>query len=183
MKNFEPIYKKGKQLNVVPYTEPLAYLVRKFGNGHGKNLLEVGCGAGNNLIFAKWMLGFNCTGIDISGTAIDEAIKRSESKRLYINFFECDISRPGSKFDAVIDRACLQHNSKEDRKRIVRNIYSLLKPKGVFYSSMDLSLISPKEMDALYSDFYIEEKTLNNHIDWKNKKEIVNVMHYYMVKP
>ena len=39
-------------------------------------------------------------------------------------------------FDVVIDRAAIQHNTYKNAKQIVSEVYRVLKPKGLFYSSL-----------------------------------------------
>ena len=66
------IYAKGMQLNDWPYSEVVSDIMKLTSGKDRRQLriLEIGCGACNNLWFAA-EVGFQVSGIDISKTAIE----------------------------------------------------------------------------------------------------------------
>lgn len=99
------------------------------------NLLEVGCGAGNlSIYFAE--KGYNCTGIDISETAINWAKEKAQEKSLEIEFVKGDVTNlsflGNERFDIVIDGRCLHCIIGEDRKKFYQQIKNVMKENGRF---------------------------------------------------
>ncbi|MEI6886963.1 MAG: class I SAM-dependent methyltransferase [bacterium] len=98
-----------------------------------KNILELGCGDGKlAILLAKE--GFNVTGIDISKTAIDWAMKRSESIITPIDFRVADVlNLPFKKnnFDLVIDSFCLHCIIGNDRNDFFSEVKRVLKDEGL----------------------------------------------------
>ncbi|KKK51244.1 hypothetical protein LCGC14_3116890 [marine sediment metagenome] len=94
----------------------------------------------NNIIFAKWALGFDVYGVDMSETAIDFAKNRFDIAGLeYKSLQERDIRKlkfNNDFFDAVIDRTAIQHNTFKEAKQIASEVHRVLKPKGHFYSCL-----------------------------------------------
>lgn len=138
---WESIYRGGENIALAPYTEVFSFLARHYGDdARGKKLLEVGCGVGNNLVFARWQFGFDVYGIDRSPTAIALAKKRFEKHDLRFEALEqgdvISLNFDDDYFDVVIDRAAIQHNIFENARRIVSEIHRVLKPSGLFYSSL-----------------------------------------------
>ena len=133
---WESIYENQKQINKVPQSELFTFLLTHFsGETEKKELLEIGCGVGNNLLFAAFRLGMKVTGIDYSSKAIEMA------KEVFLNYsiphedlLPMDASSmtfEDDTFDSVIDRAALQHNRFETSKTIVNEVHRVLKKGGV----------------------------------------------------
>ena len=138
---WENLYRQGEQHNIAPYTEIFSFLARNFGtDARGKKLLEIGCGVGNNLVFAKWALGFEVYGVDQSETAIDLARQRFGKNNLpFEHLATGDVTTldfANEFFEVVIDRAAIQHNTYQEAKAIISQVYRVLKPGGLFYTSM-----------------------------------------------
>ena len=65
------VYTDGEQLNEFPFMDLVSFYFNHFKNNTTKlNILEVGCGAGNNLEFLA-NLGHNVFGIDASEKIIE----------------------------------------------------------------------------------------------------------------
>lgn len=100
-------------------------------NGYkGKTLLEVGCGAGIDLIrFAR--AGANVTGIDLSKTAVELAQANIRLHGLQADLRvmngEC-MEFPENTFDVVYAHGVLQYTS--DPGKMLREIHRVLKPGG-----------------------------------------------------
>nr|MDC2855936.1 class I SAM-dependent methyltransferase [Ningiella sp. W23] len=85
---WEDIYSKGNHLNLYPFDAVVSFLFNKQLRNiprSQQNVIEVGCGAGNNLWFAA-REGFNVSGIDASTSAINFAKHRFKQEKLLGNF-------------------------------------------------------------------------------------------------
>jgi ubiquinone/menaquinone biosynthesis C-methylase UbiE len=112
--------------------EKLDYLplLVDFSTFQGKKMLEVGCGAGIDLVrFAR--AGTNIVGIDLSMTAIDLARKNIEQNGLRAELSVMNgesMQFPDASFDAVYAHGVLQYTA--DTDKMVAEIYRVLKPGG-----------------------------------------------------
>jgi ubiquinone/menaquinone biosynthesis C-methylase UbiE len=120
-----------QQLDEYRYNK-LNYLTRvvDFAAYRGKNLLEVGCGAGIDLVrFARE--GANVTGIDLSETAIDLALKNFKRSKqnadLRVMNGEC-MQFEDNSFDVVYAHGVLQYTA--DSAKMINEIYRVLRPGG-----------------------------------------------------
>ncbi len=129
----EPVGTPGffRQLDEYRY-DKLNYLPRlvDFSSYRGKHLLEVGCGAGIDLVrFGR--AGARITGIDLSRTAIDLARKNVEQHGLNADLRvmngEC-MEFPDNSFDVVFAHGVLQYTA--DTAKMMAEIYRVLKPGG-----------------------------------------------------
>jgi SAM-dependent methyltransferase len=135
------IYSQGKHLNRYPYGE----LVSLFFNARADlktaqigpmSLLELGCGAGNNLWFFAEN-GLDCVGIDASETACDLSRQRLAERGvggriLCMNFDQLD-ALDGS-FDFIVDRAATYCADFPTRQRWWKAALARLKPGGIVIS-------------------------------------------------
>jgi ubiquinone/menaquinone biosynthesis C-methylase UbiE len=132
------IYSKGNHLNRWPYDEVVSGLLRTTSgrNRSEVSVMEIGCGAGNNI----WFLaaeGFQTHGLDISSTAIDHARRRLHSVGLQAEFKVGDIAElpwTDGMFDYVIDRGALTHNTHVEIGKSLKEVRRVLKPMGVLMS-------------------------------------------------
>lgn len=120
-----------QQLDEYRY-DKLNYLPRlvDFDAYKGKNLLEVGCGAGIDLVrFARG--GAIITGIDLSKTAIDLARKNIEQSGqradLHVMNGEC-MQFADNSFDVAYAHGVLQYTA--DTGKMIAEIHRVLKPGG-----------------------------------------------------
>jgi SAM-dependent methyltransferase len=98
---------------------------------HEVRVLEVGCGAGNNLWFLS-REGFACYGTDRAISAIKYAKARcGPSCDLRVAEFP-DIPFAGVEFDLVFDRAAICYTSFETAKQMIDNIKHSLRTGGRF---------------------------------------------------
>lgn len=120
-----------RQLEQYRY-DKLNYLPRlvDFSSYDGKSLLEVGCGAGIDLVhFAR--AGATVTGIDLSTTAIDLARRNIEQNGLNADLRVMNgesMQFPDDNFDVVYAHGVLQYTA--DAEKMVAEIYRVLKPSG-----------------------------------------------------
>jgi ubiquinone/menaquinone biosynthesis C-methylase UbiE len=112
--------------------EKLDYLKELLNSGgqQGKLILEIGCGAGIDLVcLAK--SGAFVYGIDFSSIAIKLAKKNCEQNGLRANVLLMDGETLGfndNTFDTVYAHGVLQYTA--DDKRMIAEIYRVLKPNG-----------------------------------------------------
>jgi len=112
--------------------DKLNYLPRlvDFSSYLGKNLLEVGCGVGIDLVrFA--CAGAIVTGIDLSTIVIELAEKNFEQNRLSADLRVMNgesMQFPDNSFDVVYAHGVLQYTA--DAKKMVTEIYRVLRPGG-----------------------------------------------------
>jgi SAM-dependent methyltransferase len=96
-------------------------------------VLEIGVGLGWFLIYCN-RKGIKCRGIEISPQLVSSAREMAckygvEPEILLGNIEDCDIGV--AENDIIIAHSVFEHV--EDWKRGIRNVYSALKPGGVFY--------------------------------------------------
>ncbi|EPY2277516.1 class I SAM-dependent methyltransferase [Clostridium sporogenes] len=137
-KVWEKIYNEGNQLNRYPYDSVVTFIYKNYPRDVEKKnikILEVGCGAGNNLWFAA-REGFNVTGVDISKSAIDYAKRRFNDENLLGNFIVGNFNKlpfNSETFDLVIDRAALTYLNLYECKTAIDEINRVLKFGGKLF--------------------------------------------------
>jgi SAM-dependent methyltransferase len=120
-----------RQLDEYRY-DKLNYLPRlvDFNAYRGRTLLEVGCGAGVDLVrFAR--AGAITTGVDLSRTAIDLARQNMAQNGLSANLQIMDgeaLQFAGDTFDVVYAHGVLQYTS--NTEKMISEIHRVLKPGG-----------------------------------------------------
>ncbi len=146
MKTFDPIwndiYDKGHQLNKYPYSSIVSFLFSEAkplqSDGSQTKLLEIGCGAGNNLWFAA-REGFDVTGLDASQSALDFAQKRFKEDGLQGKFDFGDFTElpyEDQKFDIAFERAALCQTPKPLARKAIKEISRVLRPGAIFYAEI-----------------------------------------------
>jgi ubiquinone/menaquinone biosynthesis C-methylase UbiE len=130
-----PVGSEGFFQDLADYRfEKLHYLPKivNFNGYGGKRILEIGCGAGIDLIrFAAG--GAETTGIDLSSTAIDLARQYFKYKNLKADLRVMDgesMEFKDASFDLVYAHGVLQYTA--DANRMVAEAYRVLKPGGEF---------------------------------------------------
>jgi len=165
---WEENYRKGNALNKYPYGELVSVFFNslKYLTTPAENILEVGCGAGNNLWFMG-ELGFNVYGIDGSETVVKKAKKacqlRGVTADIRHGYFE-DLPFEDETMDIVIDRESLYCGTKEAIGKSLQEVNRVLKTGGVFITfrfndkNPTLELLS----DSIISGDKLEEGTYTN---------------------
>jgi SAM-dependent methyltransferase len=99
--------------------------------------IELGCGAGNYVIFMAQQ-GFDITGVDISGAAIEIAKKSASEKGVTCTFIEADVlgdmPEIWDPFEFAYDWELLHHIFPGDREKYLKNVHRFLKPGGRYLS-------------------------------------------------
>jgi len=100
------------------------------------HILDLGCGHGKDIgIFLEQ--NYIVTGIDLSDSFIEIASKKFPEA----NILKQDLRYPEfskNYFDAVWASASLLHVPRTELDQTLKNIYQIIKPKGIFYSSFQL---------------------------------------------
>ena len=134
---------------------------------HARDLLDVGCGAGN---FSLRVLGFGdyrtVTLVDLSQPMLDRAEQRiSSAHRVEIQSHQRDIRElplePNS-FDVIVAGAVLHHLRTDDEwEQTFRTLYDALRPNGSFwiFDMVTASIEAIRELlDTRYGHFLVELK-------------------------
>ena len=101
-----------------------------------KNLLDIGCGAGNYaLMMLSKVENLNCTLVDLSKPMLDKAFERVSAKtNENVTVFQGDIRAVELKenhFDIILAGAVLHHlRDDQDWETTFSKLYKLLKPGG-----------------------------------------------------
>ncbi|RME34965.1 MAG: methyltransferase domain-containing protein [Gammaproteobacteria bacterium] len=133
----EEIYGREQQLNRYPFDFVVTFVHRfrdRTKTPEETSILEVGCGAGNNLWFAA-REGFRVAGLDGSPSAIGHAAARFRADGLSGEFCVGDFTSlpyPDATFDLVIDRGSLTNCGFSAAGRAVAEIQRVLRPGGRF---------------------------------------------------
>lgn len=133
------IYSRGRHLNLYPHHSVVSYVYRNYPSRSLRKdirVLEVGCGAGNNLWFAA-REGMQVYGIDGSSSAVSFAEQRFLEDHLEGNFCVGDFSIlpwAHSHFDLVIDRQSVLCNTKMVISKVFNEVKRVLRPGGRFFS-------------------------------------------------
>lgn len=136
---WEELRRQGVQTARFPYEKIISFVLRYYPRDRSKEdvcILEVGCGAGNNL-WALAMEGFKVFGIDGSETAISMA-KTTFSKlglqgELSVGDFTERLPYEDEKFDLVFDRGSITCVEYEEARRTIREVHRVLKKGGYFF--------------------------------------------------
>ena len=99
--------------------------------GNGLRVLDVGCGSGHNLPLMR-ALGFHCSGIDISETAIAKLRALSDNPDDFVVGSVTDLPWPDGSFEFVTDIGCLHCLQPQEVRDYVAEVGRVLSPGGRF---------------------------------------------------
>ncbi|HLZ60148.1 MAG TPA: methyltransferase domain-containing protein [Ktedonosporobacter sp.] len=107
---------------------------------HAQAILDIGCGPGEWVLgMAHRFLGCQFTGIDLSEQMLDYArYSAQEQERSNVHFLQMDARQPldfpADSFDMVHARTILGFLSTTTWPQLVREVYRILRPGGIFCS-------------------------------------------------
>jgi len=134
-KFWEKYFKVYDVLNIViPYQELISELEKDLDLNQGDIVLDVGSGTGNLMMRLKDKCK-KIIGLDFSETGI----KIHKAKDSLAEVICCDITKklpfPDEYFSKVVSNNVIYTLNKEDQKKVVSEIYRVLKPEGKFVIS------------------------------------------------
>lgn len=132
MRDEDPLYTQ-----VCLENDLLGYIANE--NFAGKRLLDFGCGCGaSTMILSRMFPETQIVGIDLSNPSISIAELRAKHYRVKNTRFLC--STTGDKlpnnigeYDYIVLSAVYEHLLPEERKSILHQLWSILKPDGVLF--------------------------------------------------
>ena len=142
-------------------TKPNPFLKEVVRGRHPGATLDVGMGSGRNSIFLA-QEGWDVTGVDISGVAVESSLQRASELGLKLNAIRQD----AQKFDFGIDRwdlVVLMYVG-VPQPEVIRRIYESLRPGGLvilehyhrdYPGSEHVQGLEPSELLRLFSEFKI----------------------------
>ncbi len=161
-------------------------------NPGAKNLLDVGCGAGNyTLKMLSKVSNLNCTLVDLSQPMLDKALERvSTETNQAVDVLQGDIRDVNLKenhYDIILAGAVLHHlRDDNDWETTFAKLYSLLKPGGCLM----ISDLLAQETDAInqyvwerYGDYLesIDGKVYRHKVlDYVEKEDSPRSMTYQL---
>ncbi|MBI5723806.1 MAG: methyltransferase domain-containing protein [Planctomycetes bacterium] len=122
----------------------IAYYLREKcpqGNYEKLHFMEMGCGAGPNLIWLA-QKGIKVSGVDIAPTALELARNNlahagySGKIGQLVEASVCKTPFADGTFDGILEACVFQHLAKEDRIAAFNEVRRLLKPGGLFVGYM-----------------------------------------------
>ena len=150
----------GQQTTIdAPLTMELCTEAAKYTNPHAKELLDIGCGAGNyTLKMLVKVPNLNCTLNDLSMPMLQKAKERvSPQTKGTVTLIQDDMRNLNlfnDYFDIILAAATLHHlRDDEDWEMMFNKIYKALKPGGSFWVS-DLVTHDSKFIKKLFEDEY-----------------------------
>jgi SAM-dependent methyltransferase len=137
MSSRQLLFKTFYRLGFAPWDgHPLANSLTDLIEGDGAlapgTALDLGCGTGDTSIYlAKH--GWQVTGVDFVGKAVDKARAKAEADKVAVNFAMADVTRlssegVGSNFGLIVDNGCLHGMSAEARDAYVREVTAVAAP-------------------------------------------------------
>lgn len=136
---WESIFRGREQWGRYPPEELVRFIARHYYAARRADVrvLEIGCGPGAG---PGWYLareGFRYAGIDGAPTAIERSKQRFAEEHLQGEFEVGAVEAlpwADGTFDCVVDIACLQHNATEPARRMIDEVFRVLKPGGRHFS-------------------------------------------------
>lgn len=143
-------------------------------NPNAGNLLDIGCGAGNNTLkLLELIPDLNCDLVDLSQPMLDRAMSRIEPEtKGTIRSFQSDFrdtDLPTEHYNIVIAAAVLHHlRDDKDWENAFQKIYDITAPGGSVWIT-DLVTHEIESIDRLMWNRYGEYLELNGGAEYRQK--------------
>jgi ubiquinone/menaquinone biosynthesis C-methylase UbiE len=177
---WDNVYSEGNSLNEFPYTDLVSFFSNNFDKNQSKlKILEVGCGAGNNLEFLA-KKGHEVYGLDASKNVINYADNRFRNKNLRGTFTVGEFTNlpyDNNFFDLIINRAAICHTDLESANIALKECHRVLKSSGILYSTFFSNLNSFKANKINFGYFDSFEEGFRNigNLKFYNIFELTNL--------
>jgi SAM-dependent methyltransferase len=184
------VYKKNLQINNWPFSELISYTKRFYKLKKSKfSVLELGCGSGPNIPF---FLSLNAEYFGIDGSRIIINKLKKKYPKLKNNLFSGDFTREipfTKKFDLIVDRGAMTHNSTMDIKNCLQLIRKKLKTNGKF---IGIDWFSTNHFEYRNGNKTSDPFTKNNfktgqfkkvgNVHFSNKKHLLNLFENFKIE-
>jgi len=171
---WEELYKKGYRARY-PNEDVVRFIQRHFPDREKRRdikILDFGCGTGRHVIYLA-KEDFLTYGIDTAKSGMELTGKWLNNENLKANLKKTEgiiMSYPSNFFDAIIDCASLQHNKLIQIKKIISEMYRILKPSGYIFS------YCKSKRDFLFNR---GRKLENNSFYIKNFADTPTIIHFF----
>lgn len=182
---WDELYKKGVYQGRYPTEDLIRFIEKKFPNRKTRKhikILDWGMGTGRHVHYLA-KEGFLTYGVEISnsGVKLTQAwLKKAGFEAKLHTIDGVNTPYPSCFFDAIIDCAAIQHNEINQIKKIISEIYRILKPDGCVFSfcksKQDFLFRKGKkiEKDTYYIKDFTEAPTIIHFFDEKEIKSLWN---------
>jgi tRNA (cmo5U34)-methyltransferase len=157
-----------------PLTMDLCTEAARYVNPDAKELLDIGCGAGNyTLKMLAKVPDLNCTLNDLSLPMLEKAKERvSAQTKGMVTTIQLDmreLNLPDHKYDIILAAATLHHlRSDEDWEQVFVKLYNALKPGGSFWIS-DLVTHDARPLNDLFQQRYGDYLETLGGVEYREK--------------
>lgn len=172
----------GQQATIdAPLTMDLCTEAAKHANPNAKELLDIGCGAGNyTLKMLSKIPDLNCTLNDLSMPMLQRATERvSPQTNGTVTIIQDDmrnLNLPDNHFDIVLAAATLHHlRDDDDWELMFTKIYKALKPGGSFWIC-DLITHNAAPITKLFEERYSRYLETLEGAEYRQK--VLDYIHY-----
>ena len=116
-------------------TDFIDSLIKKYGVGNIRTILDMGCGTGGHALLLVEK-GYSVTGIDRSESMLSIAKEKAKKRKIPVEFLKADIRNfnLNEKFDIIISMFAVMgyQTTNEDVEKALLSAYKHLKPGGLF---------------------------------------------------
>jgi tRNA (cmo5U34)-methyltransferase len=172
----------GQQTTIdAPLTMELCTEAARYATQHAKELLDIGCGAGNyTLKMLSKIPDLNCTLNDLSMPMLEKAKERvSPQTKGAVTIIQDDMRNlvlPDNHYDIILAAATLHHlRDDDDWLLMFTKIYNTLKPGGSFWVS-DLITHHSEFITQLFEDKYASYLETLGGAEYRQK--VLDYVHY-----
>ena len=171
-----------------PFSELISYVMRFSKPGKSKiRVLELGCGYGANIPF---FLSLNVEYFGIDGSKTIIRILKKKYPMLKNNIVVGDFTKElpfQKKFDLIVDRASINHNSTHGVKQCLDLIHQKLKTDGKFIgidwlSTRDIAYKSGRKANDIFTRSHVGGRLHNvSKLHFNNKKHLLNLLKNFKI--
>ena len=156
-KGWDQIFRSQGRVFENPH-EDIPRLISQFTARQGKRILDLGCGSGRHAVYlAKH--GFEVYGIDVSPTAIELTKKWMDEEKLTASLIiggsDNKLPYVDEFFDVLISVQVIHHNTAEDIRRLIAEIWRVLHPDGLFFATVPMCRNQAKRFRQIEENTFV----------------------------